>query len=176
MNVSISKRCLIFFFYVKKKVKKVMKKINKYKEMKDRHQQEFNKFPIMFAFNDEQFKEGIKKLKLDEKETDKLLSIGAGGFIRKKDTTKFYEMMKKFDNEFKQLISEDKTGNGFIKDMFVYEMINHEYSLTLDLEDTLQALNLTTKEISQNENLENGLKLAKQEILKEKNLEEELFD
>ena len=60
--------------------------------------------------------------------------------------------------------------------MFVYEMINHEYSLTLDLEDTLQALNLTTKEISQNENLENGLKLAKQEILKEKNLEEELFD
>ena len=48
---------------------------NKYRLLKDKHQKEVNELPYMFAFNDEQFKNGLKKLKLNENETNKLIYL-----------------------------------------------------------------------------------------------------
>ena len=141
--------------------------------MKHKQQQEFSDFRVMFAFSDEQFKKGMKQLNVNGE--NELTSIGAGGFIRKSDVTKYNSMMKKFDDEYKQAIKEDITGKGFIKDMFIYELVNHEYSLTLDLDETLSALELTIDDINKNENLRNGLELAKQELSEQENIEEELF-
>ena len=59
--------------------------MNKYVEMKERHQKEVNNFPMKFAFSDEQFKKAMEELGLTENDLDKVVGIGAGGFIRKTD-------------------------------------------------------------------------------------------
>lgn len=40
-------------------------------------------------------------------------------------------------------IAEDKTGDGFIYQMFLCELSNHEYNYTEDVEETLDALGYT---------------------------------
>ena len=152
-----------------------MKNRNSYNEMKKRHSEEFNKFPIKFAFSDQQFKEGMKQLGLTENDTDKVVSISSGGFIRKTDIEAFYEMSKRFVEEKQQAIKDDKTGEGYIRDMFESELANHEFGYTYDLTDTLEALGLTIEEINSNKNLKNGLNLALEKY-REKDEDEEEMD
>ena len=66
-----------------------------YQEMKKRQEEELKKIPIKFAFTDEQFKQGMKELGLNENDTDKIVSIGAGGFMKKTDVEAYKEMQKK---------------------------------------------------------------------------------
>jgi len=134
--------------------------MNKYIKLKQKHQEEFDKFPVAFAFSDEQFKEGLLKLGLTENDKDKVIDIGFGGFIKKSDKDIYINMTKKHREEIKKSIIEDKTGESFIKDMFEAELSNHEYGYTEDLTDTLAAIGMTMKEINANENLRNGLNLA----------------
>lgn len=137
--------------------------MNKYVELKNKIQKEVDEFPMGFAFSNEQFEK--MKEELGVKEDSELLSIGAGGFIRKVDKDAFNEL---FDNKAKRIdeeIENDKTGEGFIKDMFLYELANHEYCITYDLEDTLYALDLTYDEVMNDERLLRGLTLAKNEYL-----------
>ena len=56
---------------------------------------------------------------------------------------------------------------GFIKDMFLYELANHEYCITYDLEDTLDALCLTVDEINSDKRLLRGLEKALSQYLKD---------
>ena len=63
----------------------------------------------------------------------------------------------------KEAIASDPTGEGFIKDMFLYELANHEYCITYELDDTLYALDLTLEEIEKDPRLKLGLQLAKNE-------------
>lgn len=56
--------------------------------------------------------------------------------------------------------SKVKTGEGFIKEMFQFELANYEFDYTHELEPTLEALNLTKKQIRENKTLKNGLLLA----------------
>lgn len=144
-------------------------KRNLYQELKDRQQKEFNSFPIGFAFSKEQFKDQMEKLGLTENDTDKIVSISAGGFIKKDDVKKFNNLMKKFDKEMKTEIDKDKDGTGFIKDMFLYELGNHEYIITGDLSDTLDALDLKIEDVIKNTKIKNGLELAKKEYFNEFN-------
>lgn len=133
-----------------------------YKEMTDRHETEMNAFPLAFAFSDKQFDEGMKKLGLDPSETDKVVSLGhLGGFMRKTDAKAYHELHKRMSRELKEAIEEDKTGEGFIFDMFDYELGNHEYIVTYSIESTLDALCLTYEEVEASPALSNGLKLAK---------------
>ena len=48
--------------------------------------------------------------------------------------------------------------------MFSYELENHEYVLTGDLEETLEALNLTPKDFKEHPNLKKGLDLAEKKL------------
>ena len=133
---------------------------NSYMELKHRQQREVDTFPIGFAFNDKQFEEQMIKLGLKPTDTDKIYSIGYGGFIRKTDSNAFGEMMRRHRNQMQKAIDEDIDGSGFIKDMFDYELGNHEYDYTRDLTDTLDALDLTLDKINKNPKLLKGLKLA----------------
>lgn len=138
-----------------------MKKINQYVELKEKHSKEFNKFPIGFAFSESQFKETMKKLGLKENETDKIIGIGiGGGFIRKTDVEAFNEMNKRHRQEEKDAIKNDLTGEDYIKDMFEYELANHEYGYTNNIEDALNALGLSIEKINNDERLKHGLELA----------------
>lgn len=137
--------------------------MNKYMELKNKIQKEVDEFPIGFAFSNEQFEK--MKEELGVKEDSELLSIGAGGFIRKTDKEAFNELFNNKAKRIDEAIAEDKTGEGFIKDMFLYELANHEYCITYDLEDTLYALDLTYDEVMNDERLLRGLTLAKNEYL-----------
>ena len=55
-----------------------------YKELKDHQQAEINAFPFIWAFNEKQLADGMRKLGLNpDTDKDKLCSIGGGGIIRK---------------------------------------------------------------------------------------------
>lgn len=129
--------------------------MNMYKAMKEKHTKEMNGFPMMFAFSDDQFIKGMDVLGVTD-ESD-LLSIGYGGFIRKADSNALDELIEKHDREMKDAISNDTTGDGFIYDMFNYELANHEYSYTWDVSDTLNALGFTIDYVKSNKNVLNGL-------------------
>ena len=132
----------------------------KYLELKQKQQKEVNDFPFGFAFSNQQFTEMMEKFGLKETDTDKIYSIGAGGYIRKSDSNAFDEMFKRHRKEIEDEIEKDKKGTGFIYSMFSYELANHEYCITYDLEPTLDALGLTLDKINENQNLVNGLKKA----------------
>lgn len=133
---------------------------NLYKELKDKQQKKVNDFPMKFAFTKEQFKEGMIELGLTENDTDKVFSIANGGFIRRTDSKAFETLFSDIQTELKNEIDRDTIGDGFIADMFVYELNNHEYLYNGDLSDTLDALNLTREDVAGNKALNNGLYLA----------------
>jgi len=146
--------------------------MNKYEELKKKQSNEFNKFPIAFAFSDEQLKEGLKKLGLNENDTDKVVGLGNGGFIKKTDIENYKKLSEKFYKEFKEAIAEDKTGENFIKDMFEYELANHEYGYTFEINDTLEAIGITLDEIDNSDNLRKGLDLALEKYIHIENTQE----
>jgi len=132
----------------------------KYLKLKEKHQKEVNDFPFGFAFSNEQFKDMMKKIGLKEKDTDKIYSLGAGSYIRKSDSEAMEQMFARHRKEIENEIQNDKDGSGFIYEMFRYELSNHEYCVTYDIEPTLDALGLTLDKINENQNLVKGLKKA----------------
>ncbi len=68
--------------------------------------------------------------------------------------------------EMAAAIAEDQTGDGFICDMFSYELNNHEYSITYDTSDALEALGLTAAEVAADKRLQRGLALAHRQIMR----------
>ena len=145
--------------------------MNRYLEMKRRQQQEVNDFPMMFAFSDTQFKEGMEKLGLTIDDTDKIYSIGGGGYIRKTDSKALSDMLLRHSDEMDKAIEEDTTGENFIQDMFEYELANHEYGYSMDIADTLVALGISKADLILKENLRNGLEKAVRVVIKEYNEE-----
>ena len=142
--------------------------MNSYEELKTRHQNEVNAFPVMFAFSEEQFNEGMRQLGLEPSDTDKVCTLtNTGGFMRKTDSDRFHEMMSRHKREWQEALDGDTTGLGYILDMFRYELRNHEYGYTWELDPTLDALGLTREIIDMNKPLRNGLFAAIEEIKKE---------
>ena len=84
-----------------------MKVAETYVQMKERHQKEVNEFPMMWAFNNDQFAQGMKKLGLQETDTDKIYRIAPGGFIRKTDADKLDEMFTRHTKERKEAMAAD---------------------------------------------------------------------
>lgn len=134
--------------------------MNAYEELRTRQQKEFDAFPIKWAFNSKQMDEAMKELGLQPGEYDKITSIGAGGFIRKTDSDAFDALLEKLNKELEDAVAADPTGEGFIYDMFKYELDNHEYGYTGSAQETLDALAMTMEEIEADERLKNGFLLA----------------
>lgn len=140
--------------------------MNAYQEMKDRQQKEFDAFPMKAAFSKQQFEEMMEKWGLTINDTDKICSIGDGCYIKKADIAAFTTLINKTATEQKNAIAADLTGDGFIFDMFVYELANHEYCITYDLEETLDALGLTPEEVNADKRLSYALNKAIKHYLK----------
>jgi hypothetical protein len=132
-----------------------------YREIRDRQQAEVNTFPMFFAFNNKQFDEGMAKLGLSPDDTGKIYKLGStGGFYLKTDAPALYEMFDRHEKELSDAIAGDKTGDGFIFDMFMYELSNHEFTYTNRTDETLDALGLTAEDIERNPALRHGLAKA----------------
>ena len=131
-----------------------------YREFKEKKQSEFNSLPLMFAFSNKQFEEG--KAKLGVKDDKELVSIGGGGFIKKVDAHLLDEMINRHNKEYEELMQNDE----FAYSAFYYELGNHEYCITLDPEDTLEALCLTVEEMENDPRLMKLFLEAKRDYLK----------
>lgn len=101
--------------------------MNAYAEMKKRHQEEVNALPMYWAFSDEQFDQQLKKLGLTRNDTGKLCKTFGGGFCLASDAQMIADTLRGHRREMEEAISADETGDGFIKDMFLSELSNHEY-------------------------------------------------
>ncbi len=143
--------------------------MNAYQQLKNRQQKEFNAFPLGAAFSKEQFAEMMQKWGLTENDTDKIISIGYGCFIRKSDRERFDEMNARLNKEMQDAIAADKTGDGFICDMFYYELANHEYCITYDYEEAFDALGVTETQVNADKRLLRGLEKARKKYLKNYN-------
>ena len=140
--------------------------MNKYAELRQRQQQEVNALPIGFAFGNRQFEEMMRGWGLDpEKDLDKIYRLGrTGGYYKKTDAQLIHDTFSRHDAELQAAIAEDKTGEGFIYEMFLDELDNHEYGYTRDTEDTLYALGYTADEVLGNPRLKRGIEKAVTEI------------
>ena len=139
--------------------------MNQYEDLKQRQQQEFSAFPMQFAFSDSQFAEGMAALGLKPADTDKIYKVPGGGFYRREDSSRLKTMMDRFDQELHEAVAGDKTGDGFIYEMFLYELENYEYGCTMDLSETLDALGYTPEDIQADPRLSHGLERARLVIL-----------
>lgn len=130
-----------------------------YKQMKDRHQAEVNALPLAFAFSRDRYREKLAEWGITEEEAEAgaVVGIGGGGFIRSSDRELVVNTFKRIQEETAAAIEADTTGTGFIYQMFVYELNNHEFSYTQDTDDTLTALGFTEADINDNPALKAGL-------------------
>lgn len=136
-----------------------------YRELRDRQQKEFNELPLGFAFSDKQFDEIMGKWGLDpEKDLDKIYRIPGGGFIQKKDHKHFHEVVDRHAAELEAAKQSDADGTGFLYQMFLFELDNHEYGYTGEYEDTLESLGLTMKDVHKSVRLTRALEKAAKEI------------
>ena len=139
--------------------------MNKYSELRQRQQQEFNALPLGFAFSQKQFDEMMQEWGLDpEKDLDKIYRIPGGGYVQKKDADLLHQTTERHSAEMATAIAEDKTGEGFIYEMFLAELADHEYGYTGDSEDTLDALGYTAEEVLGDPRLKRGIEKAVTEI------------
>ena len=114
-------------------------KTETYTEIKKRHHDEFNAFPVAFAFNEEQLKEALVKLGAEQKEC---CTIGGGGIIKKTDSAALNSLLKQHGSEMASFYENDAS----LIDAIVYELGNHEYCITYDPTDTIEALGLDMKQ------------------------------
>lgn len=136
-----------------------------YRELRERQQREFNELPLGFAFSEKQFDEMMRKWGLDPgKDLDKIYRIPGGGFIQKKDHAHMHEMLDRHEAEMEAAKASDKDGTGFLYQMFLFELDNHEYGYTGEYEDTLESLGLTLKDVHTSGRLTRALEKAAKEI------------
>ena len=88
---------------------------------------------VFFAFNTEQFNEGKDKLNLQEGE--KLVSIGAGGYMPKANVDKFLKETEDLNAEFRKYIVDNDLKDSEI----LHHLSNHECFYTGDLQDAIDA-------------------------------------
>lgn len=148
--------------------------MNAYEQLRQKQQEEFNAFPIHFAFGQEQIDRKIKELKLSKdpkKRAEQIVPIGAGGFVLKKDFPAFAEMCKRHSRQRIEAMAEGEKGGTYLYDMFRTELLNHEYGLTIDVSDTLESLGLTEKDLTEKPALKEALDRAAADIRKEEGFE-----
>ena len=122
-----------------------MIKTTGYQELKARQQKEMDGFTgIFFAFNKNQFKEGMEKIGLTENQKSEIFSLGStGGFILKSRSKEFHDMLDRQTVELKTLVTEEKA----LMEALVYELRNHEYCITHSITEALESLGLEAKDV-----------------------------
>lgn len=134
--------------------------MNSYQEMRRRQQEEVDALPLHWAFTEEHFDKTLQELGLTRADTDKLCKTWGGGFCLASDADMIVTTLARHRADLRAEIRADKTGLGFIKDMFVSELRNHEYGYTLETEEAVNACGFTETEIEEDSRLKRGLEAA----------------
>lgn len=134
-----------------------------YEEMKKAHQDDYNAFPLGFAFNKVQFNEMMENWGLNpETDLNKISMLPQNiGYIRKADIPAFEEMLEKHKQE--KITFKEKQSN--IKAMLLNEMINHEYVISGDLAEVLEAVGYTMDDYAKSPTLQKAVNEARTDYL-----------
>lgn len=95
-----------------------------YTEYKSARQGEFDNLPIFWAFSNKQFEEAMQQRGLTINDTDKIFSLGHGGYALKSDKDVILAFLNKKDP-----LPELMKNPVFAFDAFYYEMCNHEFGI-----------------------------------------------
>ena len=130
-----------------------------YEEFRNKRQDEFNNFKgVGFAYSNKQFNDLLKKLNTT---SDNLYSIGHGGYILKNRYNDFMDMLIRNDNELDELMKD----YDFCLSALKFELFNHEYGITYDNTPALEALNLTSEDLINNETVSRAYKEARDYVI-----------
>ncbi len=130
-----------------------------YRAFIEQQQKEFDGFPVLFAFSDDQLAEGCKRLEITDPAKE-LYSIGAGGYIRKADSASFHELVSRLTAEREAALQE----YDFLLDALIYELNNHEYCYSLDPAPALNVLGFATDDLKTSEPLRQAYHEALRQI------------
>ena len=136
-----------------------------YSQMKSRHQKAVDNLPMYFAFGDRQFNELRERLgfETEEEMLKNVFTLGAGSIILKKDKEL---VMSTFEQNSKEM-DEAMKNDDFLLSAFEYELGNHEYVITYEIDETLDALGIDPEEYLNSERMKRIMKQAKINYLKE---------
>lgn len=138
---------------------------SEYTEQRDRHQKKINDFLskyAFFAFNPEQFMEGLGRLHASKEDVTRFCP---GGYMVRAKVPDYLKLAEDLRKERDQAAKDP----AFAFDMFRYELANHEYSYTGSAEDAIDALGYTFDEIRADPVLNEALNKAINELMKEEN-------
>lgn len=133
-----------------------------YREFKEMKQKEFNELPTMFAFSMKQLEEQMQKLNTNKSE---IVNLGAGMFMRRQDL----HLLDTWENKFEVMEKELMLNDDFLLDAFLYELRNHEYIITYDVEEALEEFGLTVDDIKKDDRMLVAINKAMAIIEKEDN-------
>jgi len=115
-----------------------------YYQMKRKHEKELTDFEgLFYAFSNEQFKKGMEKIGLKEDDQGKIYSLGSGVCILKDKAKAFEDMFTRISEENEKALKD----KNFLLEALSYELMNHEYYITGDLEPTFEMLGITIDDI-----------------------------
>lgn len=138
----------------------------KYTEWSKKKQQQVSDFLskyCFFAFNNDQFAEGMERLGLTPEQTDKIVSFRSGGYMLKEHVSEYHELADRIYNEQQQAMKDPD----FAFEAIYWELNNHEYSYTGDPRDALDALGLSADEVLNNETLLQAYKKATAQVIED---------
>lgn len=117
-------------------------KRQEYLDLQKRQQQEFEDFPIAYAFSEQQLTEALEKLGAEKSEC--VTVFGHGDVVKKKDVPALLSMMKRHTAELHEALKDKE----FAEAAFLYEMDNHEYAINWDGDaDVLACFSLDEKKL-----------------------------
>lgn len=125
-----------------------------YLELKKTHSKEISDFPMFFAFNQQQFEQGLEKIGATKEE---IVHIGAGGYMKQEHFSSFQDMLERHEQEHQAKMLNDED---YAYHMMKHELANHEYVLTGDLKPSFEACHITTQLLNRKSKLKNAVNRA----------------
>ena len=142
--------------------------MNLYRAQQTAQQKRMNEFLrryAFFAFDENQFNEGLEKLGIAPGTEDALVSIPGGGYVLADKAQDFTDLLKSFRRERADAIRDTETGAQFAYDMFRASLNDNEYSYSEDAEDTLNSLGYDLQDIEADPVLKTAFDKACKDIL-----------
>lgn len=135
--------------------------MNQYREMMKRHSAEIQAISAKFAFSVAKINEQLCALGLERSSTNEVCIVGDTGLFYVGSNAALYcETYARQHQELEDAISADKTGTGFIFQMLLAALIDHEYAFTEDCEEALTALGYSMADIEAEPRFKRALRKA----------------
>ena len=151
--------------------------MNQYIDWKEHKKEQIKQFDFGFFWNyndQDQYQNMMNKWNLNpESDFCKITRINHFTFLPEKEAVKYYNLLNQQKSEFYQYIKNDKSGYGFIKDMFLANLWNSKYLYEHDLNKIFILCDLELEMMKQ-ENVKNGFISALTSYLDANDVIEEL--